>query len=75
MRIVSQGKDLSFEFENTPIWTQYKAIYAMIGNNDKLIGMYDSEKEAENVFEDIHKAYGKIYTNIEYLKDMTYYMP
>lgn len=24
MRIVSQDKDLSFEFENTPIWTQYK---------------------------------------------------
>ena len=57
MRVVSQNKNYSFDFDRTVFWTQYNVIYAKIGNESIAIGQYESEERAAEVFEDMHKAY------------------
>ena len=58
MRVVSQNRDFSFDFDRTVFWAQYNIIYAKIGTESIAIGQYESEERAAEVFEDIHKAYG-----------------
>ena len=55
MRVVSQNKNYSFDFDRTVFWTQYNVIYAKIGNESIAIGQYESEERAAEVFEDMHK--------------------
>ena len=62
MRIVSQRRNYSFDFNQAIIWVQYEGIYAKADNTDILIGKYASEKRAAEVFEDIHKAYVPVYS-------------
>ena len=57
MRVVSQNRDFSFDFDRTVFWTQYNVIYAKIGTDSIAIGQYESEERAAEVFEDMHKAY------------------
>ena len=67
MRVVSQNKNYSFDFDRTVFWTQYNVIYAKIGVDSIAIGQYESDERAEEVFDDMHKAYspyGLIYDNI-----------
>ena len=67
MRVVSQNKNYSFDFDRTVFWTQYNVIYAKIGNESIAIGQYESDERAAEVFEDMHKAYspvGLISTNL-----------
>ena len=58
MRVVSQNRGFSFDFDRTVFWTQYNIIYAKIGTESIAIGQYESEERAAEVFEDMHKAYG-----------------
>ena len=58
MRVVSQNRDFSFDFDRTIFWTQYNIIYAKLGTESIAIGQYESEERAAEVFEDMHKAYG-----------------
>ena len=58
MRVVSQNRNYSFDFDRTVFWTQYNIIYAKIGTESIAIGQYESEERAAEVFEDMHKAYG-----------------
>ncbi len=57
MRIVSQNRDLSVNFDRCEIWIQDNVIYRRIGTDSKVIGIYATPKRAAEVFEDIHKAY------------------
>ena len=57
MRVVSQNRNYSFDFDRTLFWTQYNIIYAKIGTESIAIGQYESEERAAEVFEDIHKSY------------------
>ena len=57
MRVVSQNKNYSFDFDRTVFWTQYNVIYAKIGNESIAIGQYKSEERAAEVFNDIHNLY------------------
>ena len=57
MRVVSQNKNYSFDFDRTAFWTQYNVIYAKIGVDSIAIGQYKSEERAAEVFQDMHKAY------------------
>lgn len=56
MRVVSQNKNYSFDFDRTVFWTQYNVIYAKIGTESIAIGQYESYERAAEVFEDMHKA-------------------
>ena len=72
MRLVSQNKNFSFDFDRTVFWTQYNVIYAKIGTKSIAIGQYESEERAAEVFEDIHKyCTGDIYMfkNVEFKED------
>lgn len=62
MRIVSQRRDLSVDFDRCEIWTQNNVIHRRVGNDSKIIGVYETEERAKEVFEDIHKAYAPVYS-------------
>lgn len=62
MRIVSQKRDLSVEFERCEIWTQNNVIYRRIGHDSIPIGVYATPERAKEVFEDIHMAYAPVYS-------------
>lgn len=62
MRIVSQNRKLSVEFNQCEIWTQNNVIYRRVGNDSKPIGAYASAERTTEVFEDIHRAYAPVYT-------------
>lgn len=67
MRIISQNRMYSFDFDRTVFWVQFKKIYAKIGTESIEIGRYGSDRRAAEVFEDMHKAYapvGIITTNL-----------
>lgn len=67
MRVVSQSRTISVDFNTTPFWRNDNVIYAKIGNDSKVFGNYSSEERAAEVFEDIHKAYspyGLIYDKL-----------
>lgn len=57
MRIVSQKRNYSFDFDRTIFWTQHNIIYARIGADSILIGQYESDKRVAEVFEDMHNAF------------------
>ena len=57
MRVVSQNKNYSFDFDRTLFWTKCNIIYAKIGIDSIAIGQYKSDERAAEVFEDMHKVY------------------
>ena len=57
MRIISQNKDLSIDFDHTPICVSYNHVCAIIDGQQKVIGQYKTDRRAQEVFEDIHMAY------------------
>ena len=61
MRIISQNKDLSIDFDRTPICVSYNHVCAIIDGQQKVIGQYKTDKRAQEVFEEIHKAYSGDY--------------
>lgn len=60
MRIVSQNRNLSIDFDRCEIWTQSNLIYRRVGHDSIPIGVYSSQERAREVFEDIHKAYAPV---------------
>ena len=68
MRIISQNKDLSIDFHHTPICVSYNHVCAIMDGQQKVIGKYETEERAKEVFEEIHIAYSgmpMIFKNIE----------
>ena len=68
MRILSQNKDLSIDFNHTPICVSYNHVCAIMDGQQKVIGKYETEERAKEVFEEIHIAYSgmpMIFKNIE----------
>lgn len=57
MRVVSQSRNFSFDFDSTVFWRQHDVVYAKIGAESIAIGKYGSDERAAEVFEDMHKAY------------------
>ncbi len=57
MRVVSQSRRYSVDFDRSIFLTQDNIIYAKIGNDNIVFGKYESEERAAEVFEDMHKAY------------------
>ena len=68
MRIISQRHNLSVDFDSTPISVSYNHVLANVYGEDKVLGIYETDARAKEVFEDIHKAYSgmpMIFKNIE----------
>jgi hypothetical protein len=60
MRIISQDKCHSVDFEHIHLWRQHKAICADIGEKNVEFGIYESDERAAEVFEGIHNAYSDV---------------
>lgn len=69
MRVVSQKRNYSIDFDRTVFWVQLEVIYAKIGTESIAIGQYESDKRAAEVFEDMHKAYAPVYSISDGLTD------
>lgn len=68
MRIISQKRDLSVDFESTPISVNYNHVLAIIGDKERVIGEYSTQERAMEVFQNIHETYSGlpvIFKNIE----------
>ena len=72
MRIISQNKDLSIDFNHTPICVSYNHVCAIIDGQQKVIGQYETDKRAQEVFNDIHKAYSGEPVKVTELDDDSY---
>ena len=72
MRIISQTKDLSIDFDHTPICVSYNYVCAIMDGQQKVIGQYETDARAKEVFEDIHKAYSGDYVKVTELDDDSY---
>lgn len=62
MRIVSQDRKYSINFDHYEIWVQGDAVYRKIKGETMLLGVYSTPQRAKEVFEDIHKAYAPVYS-------------
>lgn len=60
MRIVSQNRCQSIDFDKVYLWIQDSVIYASFDNERKVFGTYASDERAAEVFLDIHKAYAPV---------------
>lgn len=67
MRIVSQNRNYSFDFERNVFWQQYNIIYARIGKDNIPIGQYESDERTTEVFKEIHRLIGEI--NLYYMPE------
>ena len=72
MRIISQNKDLSIDFDHTPICVSYNHVCAIMDGQQKVIGQYETDARAKEVFEDIHKAYSGEPVKVTELDDDSY---
>lgn len=73
MRVVSQRRNFSFNFDRTVFWRQSDVIYAKIGGESIAIGKYQSGERAEEVFEDMHRAYSSLpllFQNVDISEDL-----
>lgn len=73
MRIISQNRMYSFDFDRTVFWVQFEIIYAKIGTDSVAIGKYESDERAAEVFEDMHKSYSGmpiLVQNVEISEDL-----
>ena len=57
MRVISQSRNFSFDFDRTVFWRQSDVIYAKIGGESIAIGKYQSDERAAEVFDDMHRVY------------------
>ena len=55
MRIISQDKSYSFEFSNHDIRQADEYLYCVTATRDVVIGKYDSEHRASEVFDILHE--------------------
>ena len=72
MRIISQNKDLSIDFNHTPICVSYNHVCAIMDGQQKVIGKYNTEERAKEVFEEIHIAYSGEPVKVTELDDDSY---
>ena len=73
MRVISQSRNFSFDFDRTVFWRQSDVIYAKIGSESIAIGKYKSDERAAEVFEDMHRAYSSLpilFQNVEITDDL-----
>lgn len=75
MRVVSQKKDLSFDFDRSALSQRDECIYIRLDGRDALIAKYESHDRAAEVFKEMHEKYQRqLGLNIFYLpeaQDMT----
>ena len=63
MRVVSQNRNYSVDFDRTVFWRQNNVIYGKIYDDSNILfGSYKSNERAAEVFIDMHAAYAPAYS-------------
>lgn len=63
MRVVSQNRNYSVDFDRTIFWKQNNVIYGKIDDDSNILfGNYKSNERATEVFSDMHTAYSPVYS-------------
>ena len=78
MRVISQDRRYSFDFDRASFLRQENYISAIFAGENRyiLIGRYETEERAEEVFEDMHKLLCRTLTiACGHPIDTVYYMP
>ena len=59
MRVISQDRCYSYDFDRTMFWKQDGVLYAHVAGDsrDRVLGNYKSDERAAEVYDDMHKAY------------------
>jgi pectate lyase len=57
MRIISQNKLHSIDFDRTHIWVQHNTIMASVQGDNILLGTYNTEDRAIEILEYMHERY------------------
>ena len=73
MRVISQSRNFSFDFDRTVFWRQSDVIYAKIGIESNAIGKYQSDERAAEVFDDMHRVYSGLpllFQNVDISEDL-----
>lgn len=60
MRIISQNRDLSIDFDRTPISVNYNHVLALVEDKERVIGQYETPERAREVFDAINDFYKPI---------------
>lgn len=68
MRIVSQNRGRSVEFNSSVLLVDFKTIYARTAGQDLVLGEYGTPSRATEIFKTIHDAADRFTSE-------TYYMP
>ena len=73
MRVISQRRNFSFDFDRTVFCRQSDVIYAKIGSESIAIGKYQSDERAAEVFDDMHRVYSGLsllFQNVDISEDL-----
>ena len=73
MRVISQSRNFSFDFDRTVFWRQRDVIYAKVGSDSIAIGKYQSDECAAEVFDDMHRVYSGLpllFQNVDISEDL-----
>ena len=62
MRIISQNRDLSINFDRSDIEISENEILWIDGSKYRRLGIYESPERAREVFYDVHDAYAPVYS-------------
>lgn len=62
MRVISQNRKISVDFDRTVFTVVDNYIFAKIDGRDVIFGGYESDKHAEEVFKDMHMAYAPVFS-------------
>lgn len=62
MRVVSQNRKISVDFDRTTFIRTDETIFAKIDGRDVMFGNYKTKHKVQEVFEDLHKAYAPVYS-------------
>lgn len=60
MRIISQKRDLSVDFESMPIAVKYNHLLALIGYKECVISEYNTQERAMEAFQNIYETYSEL---------------
>ena len=69
MRVVSQSRNFSFDFDRTVFWRQHDVVYAKVGTESIAVGKYESDESAAEVFEDMHTHYSSAERSVYYMPE------
>lgn len=58
MRVISQDRCYSYDFDRTMFWKQDGVLYAHVAGDsrDRVLGNYESDERAAEVFDDMHNT-------------------